>query len=72
KDTASFSSSPKEENEKGRKPYLISARLASYLTHLCCTASITTRPGTKSNIPVSVKGDEPVRSTHTSSPPSHE
>ncbi|GJU27178.1 putative reverse transcriptase domain-containing protein [Tanacetum coccineum] len=35
-------------------------------------ASITTRLGAKSIILVYVKGDEPVKSTHTSSPPPHE
>ncbi|GJS83274.1 hypothetical protein Tco_0749815 [Tanacetum coccineum] len=67
-----FSNSPIEENEKGRKPYLISAHLTSYLTRLRCATSDTTRPGTKSANPVCIKGEDPVKSTHTSSPPSHE
>ncbi|GJR00011.1 hypothetical protein Tco_0522995 [Tanacetum coccineum] len=39
---------PKEENEKGRKPYPRSAHLASYLMRLRYATSITACPGTKS------------------------
>nr|GEY39755.1 zinc finger, CCHC-type [Tanacetum cinerariifolium] len=49
------------ENEKGRKPYLMFAHLASYLTRLRCAASITTWLGTKSTIPVCVKCEDPIK-----------
>ncbi|GKB91680.1 hypothetical protein Tco_0963952 [Tanacetum coccineum] len=65
-------SSSIKENEKERKSYPIFVHLASYFTRLRCAASIITRPGIKSTIPVCVKRDELVRSTDTPSPLSHE
>ncbi|GKB55189.1 hypothetical protein Tco_0905942 [Tanacetum coccineum] len=37
-----------------------------YLPRLRCAASVTARPGAKSDIPVCVKGEDPVRSCRRS------
>ena len=55
-----------------RNMYRIQAHLAPYLTYLRYAASTNARPSIKSTIAVCVMGDDPVRTTHTLSPPFHE